>query len=310
MNFYTVLTTKGQAKLAEAIGFGRTVDLTHIALGDGNGNTVVPTEGMTSLTREIYRASINSLTIDPQNPNWLVAELVIPTDVGGWTVREVGVFDVDGNLFAVGNFPETYKPQLAEGSGRELTVRIYIEVSSTNAVTLVVDPSITFATREYVESLVSQHESQGNHSSATTSSKGMVELATDEEAKSGIDTERAVTPAGLKTHVAAQFASTAATYSSRGTVELADEPETLAGVDAQRVVTPAGLKAFIDAEWSGKNASSSLKGIVELATEDEAKAGVDDQRAITAAGLAAHVSEQISSASKGARARNFFMGQI
>lgn len=157
MSFYTILTELGQAKLTQAVGLGVAVDLTQMALGDGGGEVVAPAESTTALVGEVYRAGINSLMIDPENPNWLIAEMVVPTDQGGWAVREVGVFDAAGSLFAVGNFPETYKPQLAEGSGRELTVRIYIEVSNAAAVTLKVDPTVTFATRTFVQQTMDQH---------------------------------------------------------------------------------------------------------------------------------------------------------
>lgn len=152
MAFFTLLTTIGQAKIANAIALGQQIQLTEMALGDGNGNATTPTQAQTGLVRQVYRAQLNQLSTDPLNPNYVIAELVVPSEAGGWTVREVGLYDVDGNLIAVGNFPETYKPVLAEGASRDLVVRIIIEVSNASVVQLKIDPSIVLASRQWVVS--------------------------------------------------------------------------------------------------------------------------------------------------------------
>jgi phage-related tail fiber protein len=158
MSYFTVLTAAGQAKLANAIALGRVVQVTHIAVGDGNGNAVSmtspPAESRTALVREVYRGQINTLGTDASNPNWVVAELVIPMDVGGWAIREVGLLDVDGTLLAYGNFPDSYKPQLAEGSGKELVIRMYLETSATSAIELKIDPTVVLSTRAWVLSQI------------------------------------------------------------------------------------------------------------------------------------------------------------
>lgn len=150
MAFFTLLTTVGQAKIANAIALGQQIQLTEMALGDGNGNPTNPVQSQTGLVRQVYRAQLNQLSTDPANPNYVIAELVVPSEAGGWTVREVGLYDVDGNLIAVGNFPETYKPVLAEGASRDLVVRIIIEVSNASVVQLKIDPSIVLASRQWV----------------------------------------------------------------------------------------------------------------------------------------------------------------
>ena len=149
--YQTIITNLGQAKIATAVASESFVNLFEIALGDGNGNPVTPDVSQTTLVREVYRAQINSLQTDPTNPNWIVAELVVPSSSGGFTVREVGIFDNAGDLIAVGNFPDTYKPLVAEGSSRDLVVRIIIEVSDTAAITLTIDPSVVLATRQWVQ---------------------------------------------------------------------------------------------------------------------------------------------------------------
>lgn len=148
--YYTLLTKTGQARIANAVALNQMVNLTYMAVGDGNGNPTTPNENQTALVREKYRATINQLTVDADNPNYLVAELIIPTNVGGWSIYEVGVFDDQNQLIAVANFPATYKPELAEGSGRDLIVRIVIQVSNTSVVTLKIDPAITLASQAWV----------------------------------------------------------------------------------------------------------------------------------------------------------------
>lgn len=148
--YYTLLTKIGQARIANAVALNQKVNLTYMAVGDGNGNPTTPNENQTTLVREKYRATINQLTVDPDNPNYLVAELIVPTNVGGWSIYEVGVFDDQNQLIAVANFPATYKPELAEGSGRDLIVRIIIQVSNTSVVTLKIDPAITLASQAWV----------------------------------------------------------------------------------------------------------------------------------------------------------------
>ena len=148
--YYTLLTTIGQASIANAIALNQTVSLTHMAVGDGNGVPTVPKESQTELVNEVYRAQINQLTTDLDNPNYLIAEMIVPTNIGGWSVREVGLFDENENLIAIAKFPETYKPKLEEGSGRDLVIRIILQVSNTDVVTLKVDPTVILASQAWV----------------------------------------------------------------------------------------------------------------------------------------------------------------
>ena len=203
--FFTLLTTTGQDLLTQAMGFGQQIELTTMAVGDGNGQPAPPKENQTTLVNEVYRAGLASLSVDEQNPNWLVAELVIPTNVGGWTIREIGLFDINGNLFAVGNFPETYKPTLDAGSGREITVRMTIQVSDTASVTLTVDQSVVFATRTFVQSALASHAQSRDHPDATTTAKGFVRLANNQTGAAGESTSHALTPASGKALVEQQL---------------------------------------------------------------------------------------------------------
>ena len=154
--YYAVLTNVGAAKLANATALGAQVEITQMAVGDGNGVLPTPNPAQTALIHELRRAPLNSLSIDPNNANQIIAEQVIPEDVGGWWIREIGLFDKDGDMIAVANCAETYKPQLQEGSGRVQIVRMILIVSSTAAVTLKIDPSVVLATRQYVDDQIIQ----------------------------------------------------------------------------------------------------------------------------------------------------------
>lgn len=152
--FYTLLTEIGAAKLASSAALGVPLKITQMAVGDGGGVLPTPSAQQTRLVAEKRRADLNMLYIDPQNSSQIIAEQVIPETEGGWWIREVGLFDETGALIAVGNCPESYKPQLAEGSGRTQTVRMVLITSSTENVTLKIDPAVVLATRKYVDDRV------------------------------------------------------------------------------------------------------------------------------------------------------------
>lgn len=150
MKYFALLTKLGENLLAQATALGTKLELTHMAVGDGGGSLPTPDTNQTKLIAEKRRAAINTLFIDDKNKNQIIAEQIIPEQDGGWWIREIGLFDKTGNLIAVANCPETYKPQLAEGSGRTQSIRMVLIVSHTESVTLKIDPSVVLATREYV----------------------------------------------------------------------------------------------------------------------------------------------------------------
>ncbi|EMW94407.1 phage tail-collar fiber family protein [Escherichia coli ThroopD] len=152
--FYTLLTDIGAAKLVSAAALGVPLKITHMAVGSGGGMLPTPNAQQTALVAEERRAALNMLYIDPQNSSQIIAEQVIPENEGGWWIREVGLFDETGALIAVGNCPESYKPKLAEGSGRTQTVRMVLITSSTDNITLKIDPAVVLATRKYVDDKV------------------------------------------------------------------------------------------------------------------------------------------------------------
>ncbi|EPJ8279393.1 phage tail protein [Citrobacter freundii] len=185
--YLALLTNIGAAKLAKATALGTKVEITQLAVGDGNGVLPTPNPAQTALVHELRRAPLNMLTVDPANASQIIAEQVIPEEVGGWWIREIGLFDKDGDMVAIANCAETYKPQLQEGSGRVQVIRVILIVSSTEAVTLKIDPAVVLATRQYVDNkiievksyadgLMRTHEQSRNHPDATTTAKGFTQL--------------------------------------------------------------------------------------------------------------------------------------
>ncbi|MEI9544699.1 phage tail protein [Citrobacter braakii] len=175
--YLALLTNIGAEKLAKATALGTKVEITQLAVGDGNGVLPTPNPAQTALVHELRRAPLNMLTVDPANASQIIAEQVIPEDVGGWWIREIGLFDKDGDMVAIANCAETYKPQLQEGSGRVQVIRVILIVSSTEAVTLKIDPAVVLATRQYVDSQLRAHEQSRNHPDASTTEKGFVQLS-------------------------------------------------------------------------------------------------------------------------------------
>ncbi|EFS7693539.1 phage tail-collar fiber domain-containing protein [Escherichia coli] len=149
--FFAILTNQGAARLANAVALGTKLNLTQMAVGDANGTLPTPDPAQTKLINQKRIASLNLLTVDPANTSQIIAEQIIPENEGGFWIREIGLYDDAGVLIAVANCPETYKPQLQEGSGRTQTIRMILIVSSTSAITLKIDPSVVLATRQYVD---------------------------------------------------------------------------------------------------------------------------------------------------------------
>lgn len=176
--YFAIPTNAGQAKIANALALGVPLKITHMAVGDGNGQPVTPNPAQTALVREQRRAPINTLFQDPLNQAQLVAEQIIPEAVGGWWIREVGLFDDTGTLIAIANSPDTYKPQLSEGSGRTQTIRMVLIVSDTSAVELKIDPSVVLATRKYVDDkLADELAKRDNKPSVRLATTGNIALS-------------------------------------------------------------------------------------------------------------------------------------
>ncbi|EBI4611637.1 phage tail protein [Salmonella enterica] len=248
--FYTLLTDRGMAKIASALADKKQIHLQKMAVGDGGGQYYEPTASQTNLRHEVWRGEMNTLTVAPNNPNWLIAELVLPEDVGGWYVREVGVFDDEGELIAIGKFPESYKPLLPGGCGKQVCIRLIMEVSNTTAVTLTVDPSIVLATRDYVDIRLDEHEHSTNHPDATLTQKGFTQLsnATDSDDETKAATPKAVKAAMAEarnqTHTWNQITGVPdGTLTQKGIVQLSSATDSTSTTEA---ATPSAVKAAMD----------------------------------------------------------------
>ncbi|HFM2663160.1 TPA: phage tail protein [Escherichia coli] len=193
--FKTVITTAGAAKLAAAtVPGGKKVTLSAMAVGDGNGKLPVPDAGQTKLVHEVWRHALNKVSVDNKNKNYIVAELVVPPEVGGFWMRELGLYDDAGTLIAVSNMAESYKPELAEGSGRAQTCRMVIILSNVASVELSIDASTVMATQDYVDDKIAEHEQSRRHPDATLTEKGFTQLssATNSTSESLAATPKAV----------------------------------------------------------------------------------------------------------------------
>lgn len=146
--FYTILTAIGKAKIANATALGNKVNFTTLKVGDGGGKYYNPTETQEDLINTVWQGNINSISVDKKNLNWIVIEVIIPSNIGGFMIREAGIFDDEGELIAIGKYPETYKPKAEDGSTKDLIIKMILEVSNTSTVTLKVDPTVILATKE------------------------------------------------------------------------------------------------------------------------------------------------------------------
>ncbi|HBR5854660.1 phage tail protein [Klebsiella pneumoniae] len=203
--FKSLITVAGREKIAAAIASGNKVVFSQMSVGDGGGSATTPGDEQTALVNERFRTQLNSLKLS-DTENIIIAEMIIPPEVGGFTIREAALFDDAGVCMAVANVPETYKPALAEGSGRFTILRIWLAVSSTEAVELVVDPGIVLATvedvinagskiKDYADEQLSEHAESRNHPDATLEEKGFTRLSNAINSK---DQDKAATPLAVK----------------------------------------------------------------------------------------------------------------
>ncbi|HGD9005033.1 TPA: phage tail protein [Escherichia coli] len=195
VKYYAILTNQGAARLANATMLGSKLNLTQMAVGDANGVLPTPDPAQTKLINQKRIAPLNLLRVDPNNQSQIIAEQIIPENEGGFWIREIGLYDDEGVLIAVANCPETYKPQLQEGSGRTQTIRMILVVSNTEAITLKIDPSVVLATRQYVDQQIEVHEQSRRHPSASLTEKGFVRLYSGVESN---DETVAATPKAVK----------------------------------------------------------------------------------------------------------------
>ena len=239
--YYTILTQKGVALLDNATSQGFQLKITQMAVGDGNGNITTPDATQTELVHEVRRAAIDKLFVDNENPCQIIAEQVIPETDGGWFIQEIGLFDDENNLIAVGNYPATYKPNCLEDSSRTQVIRMEFIVDNTEAIELKNETIEVFAARKYIEpradatqttatqkyvndtitAKITAHEKSTNHPNATTSAKGFVQLNSATNSK--LETQAATPLAVKKVYDVAKGAVKRAGDTMTGQLTLSDE---------------------------------------------------------------------------------------
>ncbi|EHF8592042.1 phage tail protein [Salmonella enterica] len=284
--FKTVITTAGAAKLAAAtVPGGKKINLNVMAVGDGGGKLPVPDAGQTQLVNEVWRHTLNKISQDNRYSNYIVAELVIPPEVGGFWMRELGLYDDEGTLIAVANMAESYKPELAEGSGRAQTCRMVIIVSSVESVALSIDSTMVMATQDYVDDRLAEHEKSRRHPDATLKEKGFTQLsnATDSESET-----LAATPKAVKTAydlANAKYTAQDATTTRKGIVQLSNATDS---VSETLAATPKAVKVAYDlanAKYTAQDATTTRKGIIQLsnATDSTSETLAATPKAVKAA---------------------------
>ncbi|EEC5264173.1 hypothetical protein HB691_000429 [Salmonella enterica subsp. enterica] len=242
--FKTVITTAGAAKLAAAtMPGGKKINLNVMAVGDGGGKLPEPDAGQTQLVNEVWRHTLNKISQDNRYSNYIVAELVIPPEVGGFWMRELGLYDDEGTLIAVANMAESYKPELAEGSGRAQTCRMVIIVSSVESVALSIDSTMVMATQDYVDDRLAEHEKSRRHPDATLKEKGFTQLsnATDSESETLAATPKAVKAAYDLAD--GKYTAQDATTTRKGIVQLSNVTDSN---DENQAATPKAVKIAMD----------------------------------------------------------------
>ncbi|MFM5785890.1 phage tail protein [Aeromonas veronii] len=250
--YFAIPTDAGQAKISNAIALGIPLKITHMAVGDGNGQPVTPNATQTALVRERRRAPINTLFQDPLNQSQIVAEQIIPENVGDWWIRELGIFSEDGTLVAVANCPDTYKPLLTSGAGRTQVIRMVLIVSDTSAVELKIDPAVVLATRKYVDDVMAAHKQSRDHPDASETAKGFTRYATQVQVNETV-------PANQKDDVVVTVKKLwgwvkQASESVLGMMKVATQTQTDSGSADDVAVTPKKLRSGFSSGISASGA--------------------------------------------------------
>lgn len=244
VKYKTVITKAGAEKLAAAsVPNAKKVNFVAMAVGDGGGKLPEPNASQTKLVNEVWRHALNKISLDKKHKNYVVAELVIPPETGGFWLREMGLYDDTGTLIAVGNMAESYKPELAEGSGRAQTLRMVIMVSDIETVELSIDTTLVMATQDYVDDKLAEHEQSRRHPDATLKEKGFTQLssATDSTSEALAATPKAVKAAYDLAN--GKYTAQDATTAQKGIVQLSSATDSASEAMA---ATPKAVKAVND----------------------------------------------------------------
>lgn len=289
--FRTVITTAGAAKLAAATApGGLKVNITTMAVGDGGGKLPVPDAGQTGLIHEVWRHALNKISQDKRNSNYIIAELVIPPEVGGFWMRELGLYDDAGTLIAVANMAESYKPTLAEGSGRSQTCRMVIIVSSVASVELTIDTTTVMATQDYVNDKIAEHEQSRRHPDASLTAKGFTQLS---NATNSTSETLAATPKAVKAAydlANGKYTAQDATTARKGLVQLSSATNSMSETLA---ATPKAVKTVMDE--TNKKAPLNSPALTGTPTTPTARQGTNNTQIANTAFVMAAIAALVDS---------------
>ncbi|EER2573083.1 phage tail protein [Escherichia coli] len=289
--FRTVITTAGAAKLAAATApGGRKVNITTMAVGDGGGKLPVPDAGQTGLIHEVWRHALNKISQDKRNSNYIIAELVIPPEVGGFWMRELGLYDDAGTLIAVANMAESYKPALAEGSGRSQTCRMVIIVSTVASVELTIDTTTVMATQDYVDDKIAEHEQSRRHPDASLTAKGFTQLSS---ATNSTSETLAATPKAVKAAydlANGKYTAQDATTARKGLVQLSSATNSMSETLA---ATPKAVKTVMDE--TNKKAPLNSPALTGTPTTPTARQGTNNTQIANTAFVMAAIAALVDS---------------
>ena len=276
--YFAILTDYGTRAIAHALSQGQPLQLTQFAVGDGNGQAVTPTASATALVHQTHIAPVSAVSLDPRNNKQVIVELTIPENVGGFYIREMGVFDSQKKLIAYANCPESFKPAENSGSGKVQVLRMILKVESSSAVTLSIDNSVIFVTRQQmtpktITATTQNGFDESGHSheiaKASTTQQGIVQLTND----TGLESESLALTAKAGKKLAQQTAQLQLNV-SQNYIQNSKKSSAVNSNSADTVATSAAVKTAYDKgveaeelankKWTAKSATETEPGILPI----------------------------------------------
>ena len=260
--YFAILTDYGTRAIAHALSQGQPLQLTQFAVGDGNGQTVTPTASATALVHQTHIAPVSAVSLDPRNNKQVIVELTIPENVGGFYIREMGVFDSQNKLIAYANCPESFKPTESSGSGKVQVLRMILKIESSSAVTLSIDNSVIFVTRQQmapktITATTQNGFDESGHSheiaKASTTQQGIVQLTND----TGLESESLALTAKAGKKLAQLIATVKLALNNY--IPLNKRSSAVNSNDENNVATSKAVKTAYDKGTEAKNAADNAQ---------------------------------------------------
>ena len=263
--YFAILTDYGTRAFAQALSQGQPLQLTQFAVGDGNGQAVTPTASATALVHQTHIAPVSAVSLDPRNNKQVIVELTIPENIGGFYIREMGVFDAQNKLIAYANCPESFKPTESSGSGKVQVLRMILKVESSSAVTLSIDNSVIFVTRQQmapktITATTQNGFDESGHSheinKASTLQQGIVQLTND----TGLESESLALTAKAGKKLAQQTAQLQLNV-SQNYIQNSKKSSAVNSESEDNVATSKAAKTAYDKAVEAKTAAEGKVGL-------------------------------------------------